>query len=170
MRDCGSRPCGFHSSRQGIGRARSRSHYSYVAMGRCPSRPQGIPTRPAASPRIPKRGPSCGASAVCVRSLLAVATPGLADGQGFMRGVCAEPRNQRRETMSKRTTQEVSKNILFVPLRKQSRQTAVANHTRRSCPTVPRNAICILRAARPTDATTRGHVDQRKCPSAASPP
>jgi ParB family transcriptional regulator, chromosome partitioning protein len=41
-------------------------------------------------------------------------SPGLADGQGFMRGVCAEPRNQR---MSNRTRiAAVSKDIVFVPL------------------------------------------------------
>src|SRR5258707_9659084 len=43
-------------------------------------------------------------------------SPGLADGQGFMRGVCAEPVTLRRETMSNRTVKDASKDIVFVPL------------------------------------------------------
>src|SRR5262250_2127153 len=46
-------------------------------------------------------------------------SPGPADGQGFMRMVCAEPHNQRRETMSDRSKiAAATKNIVFVPLNK----------------------------------------------------
>ena len=44
------------------------------------------------------------------------------------------------------------------------------SRTRRSCPTVPRNAICTLPVARLTDARISGRVDRPKGPSAASLP
>jgi hypothetical protein len=67
-------------------------------MGLRPSRGQGIQTRNAASPRIPEDGaPRAEPRTVRVRSLLPLATPGLADEQRFMRRVCAEPHNQRRK-------------------------------------------------------------------------
>src|ERR1700683_119643 len=82
--------------------------------GLCPGTPSknkiGIPRSSLASLAARPGGPPCRFSS-CSPS------PGLADGQGFMRGVCAEPRNQRRETMSNRTNiAAASKNILFVPL------------------------------------------------------
>src|ERR1700743_2868216 len=46
-------------------------------------------------------------------------SPGLADGQGFMRGLCAEPLQPMERDMSDRTKiAAASRNLILVPLNK----------------------------------------------------